>query len=772
MTHVALTSALLPLIATLAAAREPQQSPPSDGTIAQVAIGDFERAQVFFQETEDAIWARGRSYKASATSAGFTYIPFLGSAAERTWPVRFSLSSVTLGGEELALGRAQPRRDEQHIVLDRASVSVHYDLDLESVEQSFALDGIAGRDAELVLRLAISTDLNLQIEGRAITFRGPVGGVSFGAAAVFDSAGRSLAVNTSWEGGELVFRVPSAFVAAAEGTVVVDPLIATVTIDDFNADLKNPDVAFEEDGNTYCVVYEESFSSNDTDVYWRTLDATTLMLVDEGYISMTAAHARRPKIASLAQNNSFLVVYKLGNALGRPELFARKRDSAATSTWGPDVLITGFSQVFNPTNHDVGGEAFEAIGVTNYLVVWEMRSVPLGALPSRVEGTLVGGDGLPVGSVIQITSGSANTNELPSVSKSSGDPNLHGAWWVTYKSNNATGTRSAIRGARIRFDGTVTDPDAELFHDPSIRVLFTEVSAPYQGGYDESIHVAFDDFNGGVFVGHLLTLALTPSGLISTEAAIDVIDSSAPLSGFAGAFATLSDRAAHFHDIRDSLPMQSGLVVSTLEFVLGEAVAVGERRTEFGQVAISHGAQLDATSRAAGGDLTSRQAFAVWSALSTTSADTNIYGALLEFPEPPAIGGNICRGHPNSTGDYSYLTAFGDNSPTAAKSLRVTNLPPNAAGYFLASLSSGSTNFPGGSSGLLCVSGSIGRYAGSVLNSGSSGQFDFVVDPTSIPQPTGSVPAMIGDRWYFQAWHRDANPSSTSNFTNAILIGF
>jgi hypothetical protein len=26
-------------------------------------------------------------------------------------------------------------------------------------------------------------------------------------------------------------------------------------------------------------------------------------------------------------------------------------------------------------------------------------------------------------------------------------------------------------------------------------------------------------------------------------------------------------------------------------------------------------------------------------------------------------------------------------------------------------------------------------------------------------------------RWFFQAWHRHANPAPTSNFTNAIMVG-
>jgi hypothetical protein len=32
--------------------------------------------------------------------------------------------------------------------------------------------------------------------------------------------------------------------------------------------------------------------------------------------------------------------------------------------------------------------------------------------------------------------------------------------------------------------------------------------------------------------------------------------------------------------------------------------------------------------------------------------------------------------------------------------------------------------------------------------------------------------AIPGETWYFQAWHRDANPTLTSNFTDAVSITF
>jgi hypothetical protein len=54
-----------------------------------------------------------------------------------------------------------------------------------------------------------------------------------------------------------------------------------------------------------------------------------------------------------------------------------------------------------------------------------------------------------------------------------------------------------------------------------------------------------------------------------------------------------------------------------------------------------------------------------------------------------------------------------------------------------------------------------------VLTSGAAGTVSLVLDLTAVPQPTGSVPALAGDTWNWQYWYRDANPTVTSNFSNA-----
>ncbi|MEM1448907.1 MAG: hypothetical protein AAGI22_07325 [Planctomycetota bacterium] len=142
--------------------------------------------------------------------------------------------------------------------------------------------------------------------------------------------------------------------------------------------------------------------------------------------------------------------------------------------------------------------------------------------------------------------------------------------------------------------------------------------------------------------------------------------------------------------------------------------------------------------------------------------------------DPLDIGTSECGpAVSNSTGFPATLRARG--SETAADNdvlLIAETLPANTSGYFLASTDAAFLPGAGGSSGNLCLGGSIGRYAGNVMNSGAAGAIQLQLDLTSVPQPMGSVAVMAGETWRFQAWFRDFTLFATSNFTPALAITF
>lgn len=145
--------------------------------------------------------------------------------------------------------------------------------------------------------------------------------------------------------------------------------------------------------------------------------------------------------------------------------------------------------------------------------------------------------------------------------------------------------------------------------------------------------------------------------------------------------------------------------------------------------------------------------------------------------EPSANPGtNYCSANANSTGVAAEMSAAGSTT-VAANNLTITAgmMPTNAFGFFITSQTQGFVANPGGSSGNLCIGGSIGRYVGpgQIQNSGSAGSISIMLDLANMPQPTGSVSVLQGDTWNFQAWFRDVGMSGpTSNFTDGLQIDF
>lgn len=140
--------------------------------------------------------------------------------------------------------------------------------------------------------------------------------------------------------------------------------------------------------------------------------------------------------------------------------------------------------------------------------------------------------------------------------------------------------------------------------------------------------------------------------------------------------------------------------------------------------------------------------------------------------EAPPIGTSECGpAIANSTGAPATIGAFGSALASFNDvTLRASGLPTNTFGIFAVSMSPGSLT-PPGSQGVLCLGGQIGRY-NTVLNSGADGSFELGIDVAAIPQGGANVAAMAGDVWRFQGWFRDANPTATSNFTDAVAITF
>ncbi len=106
-----------------------------------------------------------------------------------------------------------------------------------------------------------------------------------------------------------------------------------------------------------------------------------------------------------------------------------------------------------------------------------------------------------------------------------------------------------------------------------------------------------------------------------------------------------------------------------------------------------------------------------------------------------------------------------------ALELWAEELPANQFGMFLIGSDPGFVSGPGGSQGNLCLGGNIGRFKQSLAGTGPSGELHHVVDTKALPLPPPAE-FLPGETWHFQAWYRDQNPTTTSNFTGAVAVTF
>jgi len=711
-------------------------------------------------DREGTLWVRGRDFKASAAADGFAFIPFLGSDAPRNFPVRFELSAATRGGAALELAPdAEVARHGDRIVLDRGSVEVRYDVDPGSVEQSFALQVPPG-GGDLTLSLAVETELRATTNGAGLRFSNERGGVDYGAAIVLDSDGRRADVSSRWTGSGIELVVPAAFLDAASGPIVVDPVLSTFAIDTYSADLRSPDAAYDVDGNRYIVVYEEVFSAGDLDVYSRWIDGTTGAAVGGGYVDSGAEDWTRPSVAILRGPGRVLVVAQAPSVIqaGSTDIVARFMDVTAATFEAP-VVLKGATAFYGCATPDVGGEGVD-LSVSNFCLVYE-RLYPT---DRDVAAIIIDGAGSYVGSEIPLGAFASRNEDGPVVSKSTGDVGGATRFCVAWHVQNLNTFEERVDACQLSFDGsTVTGPFEVIPFSGSNNYFDVRVSElsnlRHPATDDQYWMVAYDDGPSSVTDAFV---ALCSGEVVHSVSELQVVEH--------------ADRDPNHEDLTIATTgrtfqlacrTQDDLNVTIVQPIV-DFLGVTERRL-FVENAFYQDGGIAAASRFSGGSVAQDSLFCA-SVFDSVGANYNIVGARVESTFGLAASGyQYCYGEANSTGEFGFLQALGDRSRFNPQTLRASGLPPNTFGILVASLTSGLTPNPLGE-GNLCVAGDIGRYP--VFQASLLGTATLIVDPTAIYQPSSIVAAGV-ETWHFQAWHRDVvSGSQSSNFTNGVAIPF
>lgn len=150
------------------------------------------------------------------------------------------------------------------------------------------------------------------------------------------------------------------------------------------------------------------------------------------------------------------------------------------------------------------------------------------------------------------------------------------------------------------------------------------------------------------------------------------------------------------------------------------------------------------------------------------------FANLVELRPNDAIGTPYCTpALTNSTGAFGAIQAFGSDLAAAGDVvLLARRLPADQFGLFVSGSERGTTPLLGGSAGVLCIEGNLGRFSASLGTTGRAGVLRHRIDPAAIPTAQGPIAATAGLTWHFQCWHRDLSVVSTSNTTDAVTIVF
>jgi len=148
-------------------------------------------------------------------------------------------------------------------------------------------------------------------------------------------------------------------------------------------------------------------------------------------------------------------------------------------------------------------------------------------------------------------------------------------------------------------------------------------------------------------------------------------------------------------------------------------------------------------------------------------------GSVYVHSLPTRVGVNYCTpAVPNSSGQPATIEALGSASiGDGTLVLLARQLPQNTPGLFIVSATSGNLPGAGGGQGTLCLGGKIGRFSLQVMSAGTLGALRAEVDLGQLPSPLGNA-VQPGETWNFQAWYRDKNPASTSNYSDAVVVTF
>ncbi len=477
-------------------------TPTSDpGLSAPAGLYALDPHQVWLDRpaADGPVWACSRDWKARFDAAGFTFIPFFGAQSPRNFPSRFELVAARVAGVPLRLDASPPTMGDRQVELPRRDVVERFALAGEGVEQTFVFTDLPVR-GELVLELAVTSELTPHVAGDVIEFANEFGRVTYGRATAISADGSSTPVERTFTGNSIRLTVPAAFVVGATLPLAIDPWVfgSAAALTQNEVIQCRPDIAYDTIAHQYVAVWQRQYSVQDVDVWAQRFIQNVFTGAANAVgnpiaIDYTGLYWHYPKIANVRAAQIYLVVAEVSDAyVGNPVYWigGRTMNTGGGTSNQFDIERSGVvGYAGNNFAPQVGGDAYPT-GPSYFTVVWEheysatdhdiyMKQVTTTATLRSTYPTVIDASGF--------------FEDHPAISRTDGATDVATQRWFVGYQRHATSTDSDIYGAMISWDGQIvpwgTAPRFPVATGPSDD-WFPRVSSPtnMQGSYRYALY--------------------------------------------------------------------------------------------------------------------------------------------------------------------------------------------------------------------------------------------------------------------------------------------
>jgi hypothetical protein len=267
--------------------------------------------------TAAGLHAGGPGYSATFDAQGVVFMPMLGSSAPRTLAVRWHLAAVRRGDQSLFEAGVDP--DVAPVQVGQSVQYRHsaglveaYDVRQDGIEQTFRLAQRPAGTGDLVVELALDSDLPLvsaRTDGLRFELAG-LGGVTFGAVTGVDANLATTTGTVHVVEDRIRLTLPAAFVDHAAYPLVLDPLVGGyLTVGNGNGADDLPSAAFDEGTGRYLVVWTSALSSTTAEIRAQYVSANGSIFGPMFIVATDANPGTRPGIANVNTTDRYLVAW-------------------------------------------------------------------------------------------------------------------------------------------------------------------------------------------------------------------------------------------------------------------------------------------------------------------------------------------------------------------------------------------------------------------------------------------------------------------------------